>query len=477
MKILISTCVLISLLSFIHCVPARTGGNTRVEDGKPLAFPGAEGFGRYTTGGRGGSVLIVNNLLDSVKNAPKGSLRWAINQKGPRIIVFAVSGNIALEGPLVIRNGDLTIAGQTAPGDGICLKNYATEIRTSNVIVRYLRFRCGNEKLASAEQDALNCTRQSNIIIDHCSMSWSIDEAASFYDNKNFTLQWCIISESLYDAGHEKGPHGFGGIWGGMGASFHHNLLSCHTSRNPRFNGSRFSRDSANEVVDFRNNVIFNWGFNSGYGGEEGKQNIVNNYYKAGPATRNGELKYRILDLTQLFFIKEINPDTLYAGKFFIEGNMVEGYDNATKDNWGVGVQRATEEQKRKAKVDLPFRFEYVKTESAKEAYSSVINAAGARWPVLDAVDKRILDELRSGKCKYGGKFGERSGIIDSQSVVGGWPELKTYNVQVDTDQDGIPDSWEKQQGLNAADPADAMATKLHNYYSNIEVYINSIVK
>jgi hypothetical protein len=357
------------------------------------------------------------------------------------------------------------------------LKNFATEIRAGNVIIRYLRFRCGNEKLASAEQDALNCMRQSNIIIDHCSMSWSIDEAASFYDNKNFTLQWSIISESLYSAGHEKGEHGFGGIWGGMGASFHHNLLSSHTSRNPRFNGSRFSRDSANEIVDFRNNVVFNWGFNSGYGGEEGKQNIVNNYYKAGPATRSGELKYRIFDLTQVFFIKEINPDTMYAGRFFIEGNMVEGYENATKDNWGVGVQKATEEQKRRSRALQPFEFGTIKTESAKEAYENVLKDAGARLPRRDPVDERILNEVKSGICQYGGKFGAASGIIDSQSAVGGWPELKTYNVPADTDRDGIPDAWEKQKGLDPADPADASTTKLHTYYSNIELYINSIVK
>jgi hypothetical protein len=477
MKIIISVCVLVCFFSFIQCVPAKTGRNTVLQEERPIAFPGAEGFGRYTTGGRGGNVLVVDNLLDSVKNPPTGSLRWAINQKGSRIIVFSVSGNIALEGPIVVKNGDVTVAGQTAPGDGICLKNYSTEIRASNVIIRYLRFRCGNEKLASAAQDALNCMRQNNIIIDHCSMSWSIDEAASFYDNKNFTLQWSIISESLYNAGHEKGEHGFGGIWGGMGASFHHNLLSCHTSRNPRFNGSRFSRDSVNEIIDFRNNVVFNWGFNSGYGGEEGKQNIVNNYYKAGPATRTGELKYRILDLTQVFFIKEINPDTMYAGKFFIEGNVVEGNENATKDNWGVGVQRATEEQKRKSKASQPFGFENVKTETAKEAYEKVINDAGAKLPRRDPVDERILNEVRTGICKYGGKFGAVSGIIDSQSTVGGWPELKTYNMPADTDRDGIPDAWEKQQGLNPTDATDASITKLHTYYSNIELYINSLVK
>jgi pectate lyase len=448
-----------------------------MKEDKPIAFPGAEGFGRFTTGGRGGRVLVVDNLLDSVKNPPKGSLRWALKQKGPRIIVFSVSGNIELEGALEIKNGDLTIAGQTAPGDGICLKNFATEIRASNVIIRYLRFRCGNEKLTSSEQDALNCMRQSNVIIDHCSMSWSIDETGTFYDNKNFTLQWSIISESLYAAGHQKGEHGFGGIWGGMGATFHHNLLSSHTSRNPRFNGSRFSRDSVNEIVDFRNNVVFNWGFNSAYGGEEGKQNIVNNYYKPGPATREGELKYRILDLTQVFFIKEINPDTLYAGKFFVDGNVVEGNEKATKDNWGLGVQRATAEQKKKSRSATPFVCEPVATETAEQAYKAVIKDAGAILPARDEVDKRIIDELITGICKYGGKFGTSSGIIDSQASIGGWPQLKTYNVPVDTDQDGMPDKWEKEKGLDPSNPADATLVKHHSYYTNIEVYINSISK
>jgi hypothetical protein len=446
-------------------------------DVKPIAFPGAEGFGKYTTGGRGGKVIIVDNLLDSIKTPPIGSLRWAIKQAGPRIIVFAVSGNIALEGPLDIRNGDLTIAGQTAPGDGICLKNYATEIRASNVIIRYLRFRCGDEKLASAEQDALNGTRNSNIIIDHCSMSWSIDEAASFYDNRNFTLQWCIISESLFQSGHAKGEHGYGGIWGGKGASFHHNLLAHHTSRNPRFNGSRFSRDSASEVVDYRNNVIFNWGFNSAYGGEEGKQNIVNNYYKPGPATKGNELRSRILDLTQVFYIKEINPDTMYAGKFFIEGNTVEGSKDASIHNWEFGVQRATEEQKKYSKVDQPFQFEKVTTQSSGDAYPLVLANAGAVLPKRDAIDTRIINEVKTGTCNYGGRFGEKSGIIDTQRTVGGWPELKTYNVKTDADKDGLPDDWEKAKGLNPNDPADASTKKLHSYYSNIEVYINSLAK
>lgn len=475
MKILPSIALALAAMFFLNCAPGHAVKHAQPKAGQVDAFPGAEGFGRYTTGGRGGKVLIVDNLLDDENNPPTGSLRWALKQKGPRIVVFNVSGTIALEGPLRITEDDLTVAGQTAPGDGICLKNYATSIQADNVIIRYLRFRCGNEKLASAEQDALNSTRHKNIIIDHCSMSWSIDEAASFYDNTNFTLQWSIISESLYEAGHAKGAHGFGGIWGGMGASFHHNLIASHTSRNPRFNGSRFTSDSATEIVDFRNNVVFNWGFNSVYGGEEGKQNMVNNYFKPGPATKKGELQYRILDLTQLFFIQSINPDTLYAGRFYIDGNMVEGYEKATKDNWGLGVQKATPEQKQTSKSSQPFPSGDVQTETAASAYEHVLQHAGAVLPRRDAVDQRIVYEVKTGKCTYGGKYGAGTGIIDAQPD--GWPELKTYDVLKDTDRDGMPDDWEKRRSLNPADPADAARSALHGQYSNIEVYINSLVR
>ena len=446
-------CLAFVLLSLAACSKKQQASITAQssEEKQALAFPGAEGFGKYTTGGRGGKVLLVTNMHDS----GEGSLRNAVEQEGPRIILFAVAGTIALEAPLEITNGDVTIAGQSAPGEGICIRNYNVSVHADNVIIRYMRFRLGDEK--RQEADAISGNRRaSNIIVDHCSMSWSTDECASFYRNKNFTLQWSINSESLAESVHSKGAHGYGGIWGGEGASFHHNLLANHTSRNPRFSGSATTPNTPDELVDFRNNVIFNWGGNSIYGGEKGRYNVVNNYFKAGPATQENR-KDRI-----------VNPWQPY-GRFFVTGNFVEGYPTVSANNWAGGVQC---EHPDSVQATTAFAVVAIPERDPKTAYVQVLQQAGASYR-RDAVDTRIVEAVRTGNPKVG-KNG--NGIIDSQKEVGGWPELKAGEAPADKDKDGMPDAWEQKQKLDPDNPADASQYKLDKQYTNIEVYLNSLV-
>ncbi len=415
----------------------------------PPAFPGAEGAGMYTTGGRDGKVLFVDNLND---HGP-GSFRAAVRDKGSRTIIFRVSGTILLESPVVIENGDLTIAGQSAPGDGICLKGCPLLFEDGNVIIRYMRFRLGD--IAGQAYDAINCKNQEDVIIDHCSMSWSVDETGSFYDNRRFTLQWCMITESLNNSVHRKGRHGYGGIWGGMEASFHHNLLAHHTSRNPRFQGSRYHKQPELEKADFTNNVVYNWGFKSAYGGEDGSYNMLSNYFKPGPATKKSQCD---------IILEPFRP----LGHFYLEGNYIEGSDAVSSDNWkGVEISPAGLDSLR---LVHKVRFtNEAPVEPAHAAYEKVLESAGASL-IRDEVDRRIIEEVRNGTARFG-----ENGIINSQLDVGGWPELKSLPAQPDRDMDGIPDIWEKSHGLDPENSADQKAHSLNDNYTNLEVYLNEI--
>lgn len=455
---------------------------------RQLAFPTAEGYGKYTTGGRGGKVYEVINLND----AGEGSLRAAVEAKGPRTVVFKLSGTIALQSDLRIKNPFITIAGQTAPGDGITLKGYPLMIEADEVIIRYLRVRLGDG--SGGDPDAITARYVKNLMLDHITASWSVDETMSIYHCDSITVQWCIISESLYQSNHAKGSdHGYGGIWGSNHGTYHHNLIASHSSRNPRF-------ASGSGNTDFRNNVVYNWGFKSTYGAEMlqlkaedrfnfSNINMVANYYKPGPATVVGDVSYQIANPWSR------NGDKDY-GKWYIAENTMEGSSEVTADNWkGVspsltritGVQEYKErnlEAIPALKLSQPWAAMPIKQQTAEQAYQAVLNNAGAVLPNRDAVDKRIIDEVRNGYATFEGTYykkkhkvadvSKKSGIIDSQNDVGGWPELKSLPAPADSDNDGMPDIWERKNGLNPNDAADRN-TIGQGGYTMLEVYLNSI--
>lgn len=436
-------------------------------------FPGAEGFGKYTSGGRGGKVYRVTTLSD---DGSEGTLRHALDQKGPRYIVFTTGGTIYLESPLKIKEGNVTIAGQTAPGDGITIANYETFIAADNVIIRYLRFRMGD--LKKHEGDALGARFIRNLMVDHCSMSWSTDETVSIYANENTTLQWCIVSESLRNSVHQKGSHGYGGIAGGKYASFHHNLYAHHDSRNPRLGEYAGSRFALTDLTDFRNNVIYNWGHNSLYGGEGMNVNIVSNYYKPGPATKT---KQRIIAVD-----KNENPEAeVYNqwGKYYISGNKVEENPQVTEDNWTQGVfaqikpsYNVTEGDKNSIRINRPHDIrDNVHTDSPEQAYQKILQIGGASL-VRDAADLHVLKDVKNGKYTHKGSNGSTNGIIDSQQDAGGFPELKKGSPLTDSDHDGMPDVWETRNRLDPRKP-DANGRSLDKNYDNIEVYFNGLVE
>jgi hypothetical protein len=431
------------------------------------AFPGAEGAGAWTAGGRGGRVLVVSTLDDS----GPGSLRAAVEAEGPRIVVFRVAGLITLETPLAVNHPFLTLAGQTAPGDGVCIRGQTVAVNTHDVVIRYLRFRRGN---LNVRDDALGGNPIGNVIVDHVSASWGLDENLSMYRHmhtlpggrqqklpvRNLTIQWSISSEAL-----NLNNHAFGATWGGDGCSFHHNLFACNTGRNPSIGmGGTF---------DFRNNVLFNWRHRTMDGGDgSSRVNVIANYYQPGPAT-SGELRYRICKAEA----RNSRDQFPGFGKWYVTGNVVHGIATVTADNWSGGVQYSPPVRdrneivpmgtERDVRADEPFPTAPVTLHSAAEAYQRVLAHAGASLPRRDAVDLRVIESVRTGKPTY------QDGIINTPAEVGGWPDYQADIIPPDSDGDGLPDAWETQHGLNPQDASDAMQDKDGDGYANIEEFLN----
>src|SRR5215203_2596697 len=467
---------LFSFLFLFTCLSscAQQKNVTEMGDEKPIAFPGAEGFGKYTVGGRGGKVLVVSNLNDN----GAGSLREAVQAKYPRIIVFAVSGTIHLQSPLSVL-GDVTIAGQTAPGDGICLADYPVGLKGNNIIIRYLRFRMGDKNQrggmvdGNGGDDAFGGTRNKNLVIDHCSASWSTDEVFSIYGGDSTTVQWNLIAEPLnYSYHFEKGDtgyehHGYGAIWGGKHSSYHHNLFAHCNSRTPRWDGIR---NIPEENCDFVNNVIYDWGHNNVYAGEGGNYNIINNYYKYGPSTSKSVI-YRIANPWS-------KPPSIGFGKWFIDGNYVDGSEEVTKNNWkGVTIENGKTSDVDVVKVNTSsFQLVPVNIQAATDAYQSVLKEVGAVLPKRDTLDERIISEVKNRTGKMIDVQGGYPHGSAYEQTLNAWPTLYSLPAAKDSDNDGIPDDWEKKNGLNPNDASDASALKVHKFYTNIEVYINSLV-
>ena len=475
------------------------------------AFPGAEGHGRYITGGRGGEVVHVTNLNDS----GTGSLRDAVS-KANRTVVFDVAGIIALKSDLTIKD-NITIAGQTAPAPGITIR-YFTVRPGANNIIRFIRIRRGEEVNVNEGADALWQRQKTGYMLDHCSFSWSIDEVASFYDNNNFTMQWCTIGEALVNAGHGKGAHGYGGIWGGKLASFHHNMLIHLYNRAPRFNGARYDWKGYTsnklysqynwqnavqaENVDFRNCIMFNTG-NGCYGGPGGGYiNMVNNYYKTGPAKKTSYIT------TASVANKTSSSDnqtywTMFS-RYFISGNNLDGtenvdwnkvqYDSGTKTKNGVRYTpdpnhyygdtvthvKIDDTDCVSMKLTEPAPTGEVTTHTAAQAYEKVLSYAGASL-FRDAVDERFVNETKTGTVTYKGSVTKTAGWIDVVADQGTYElESTTRPAGFDTDGDGMPDDWETANGLNPNSADDGNAYTLDSekkWYTNIEVYINSLVE
>ena len=494
-KILYLSLVLIAFVACKQSDSSSGGSRGEAPDEPIVAFAGAEGGGSYATGGRDGNVFVISKLDDydvgSNQAAIPGSLRYALLQKGKRIIVFKVAGVIHLKCALNITQGDVTILGQTAPGDGICIADYPVKINgASNVIMQYIRIRMGDEKLSAKEAngaDALSVNNSSNVLIDHCSFSWSTDECCSCYGNSNFTLQYCFITESLRlskhtnTSGDDTSEHGFGGIWGGTNATFHHNLLAHHDNRNPRFDHDYVS--TYRGPIDYVNNVVYNWGGNSTYGGESvstaRKINMINNYYKYGPAS---SAKSRLL-LATTYCKNCISTGIVTPGKFYLSGNYMYGYPSVTSDNWsGVTTDSKGTATKNDCKSATRHIMTYdVTTQTAEQAYETVLSKAGCSFS-RDAIDTRIVGEVRNQTYTYTGSKSGKKGLIDSPDDVKGdnataWDIYAEATATNDSDNDGMPDDWEEAHGLNKNDRKDAPLKTLNPHYANIEVYAQELVK
>jgi hypothetical protein len=404
----------------------------------PIAFPGAEGFGAHAQGGRGGDVYHVTHLHDG----GAGSLRAGIeNMTGPRTIVFDISGTIYLKNRLRITHPYLTIAGQTAPGDGITLAQYPLDVAASHVVIRYIRSRVGDRVVQRT--DSVHIEAGSNIIIDHVSASWAIDEVMSSQsgDVDLLTIQWSMITEALNDSHHEKGAHAYGGIW----------RRHCK--------------------VDFRNNVVYNWMINNSYDGASSYMNWVNNYLKAGPATKD-DVKHQVFELFDRYDGPlNLSEDQDHDTSLYAEGNFVVGAPEISLDNWNGGIRFKAGANEKDHRAHEPHDFPALSSEtSAEKAYLLVLAGAGASL-VRDSVDSRIVDEVRNGVATYG------NGVIDSQDEVGGFPRLRSLPAPADTDRDGMPDAWEKSRGLDPDLASDGNATNLSGtFYTNLEVYLNGLV-
>jgi len=445
------------LLPWVLCVLAWLCPQTQAADKYLPAFPGAEGFGAFTPGGRGGKVFAVTTLQDYDVSQGEaivpGSLRQAIESPGSRIVVFRISGTIFLKRTLSVSEPYLTLAGQTAPGDGVCIARRQFSVGAHDVIIRHVRFRLGDE--ARAEIGTFQVSGTQNVILDHCSFSWSMDENCTLHGGaaRNLTVQWCIISESLNRSFHPKGEHGHGSLLrsDAGGFSIHHSVYAHNNARNPRPGGYE---DKPGLLLDFRNNVVYDWGNTSGYSGlERTRLNYVANYFKAGPSTSKAVREFAFSAKT-------------FRTKMFVADNFFYGLPEKNEQNWRM-IRKWGEwegEIKDTNLVPEPFPAPPITTDPADATFEKVLANAGATLPKRDAVDGRVLQEIRTGKGR----------IIDSQNEVGGWPELQSAPASADTDGDGMPDDWEKRSGFDLANAADGAQDADADGYTNIEEYLNA---